>query len=62
LILGVFTHYALDLLMLDGGMSLLYPFTPLKWQIGIISVTDYNLTIISIITASIIYYLYKKVI
>ena len=62
LILGVFTHYALDLLMLDGGMSLLYPFTTLKWQIGIISVTDYNLTIISVITASITYYLYKKAI
>ena len=62
LTLGVFTHYALDLLMLDGGMSLLYPFTPLKWQIGIISVTDYNLTIISIITASIVYYFYKRVI
>ena len=62
LILGISTHYVLDLLMLNGGISFLYPFAPLKWQIGIISVTDYSLTIISIITASIVYYLYKKVI
>lgn len=61
LILGISTHYILDLLIFNGGMPLLYPFTPLKWQIGIISVTDYNLTIISIITASIVYCLYKKV-
>ena len=62
LILGVSTHYALDFLMLNGGMSFLYPFSPLKWQIGIISMTDYNITIISIIAAIIVYYIYKNVI
>jgi hypothetical protein len=61
LILGISTHYILDLLIFNGGISLLYPFTPLKWQIGIISVTDYSFTIISIITASIVYCIYKKV-
>ncbi|MGZ7117965.1 MAG: metal-dependent hydrolase, partial [Methanobacterium sp.] len=49
LALGIFTHYALDLLMFSGGISILYPFSAIKWQIGIISVTDYKITIISII-------------
>ncbi|MGZ7067927.1 MAG: metal-dependent hydrolase [Methanobacterium sp.] len=57
LALGIFTHYALDLLMFSGGISILYPFSAIKWQIGIISVTDYKITIISIIAAFLVFLL-----
>ena len=60
LIMGIGTHYVLDLLMFSGGMELFYPFSPLKFQIGIISVTDFNITIISIILAFFVYLAYKK--
>ncbi|HML06465.1 MAG TPA: metal-dependent hydrolase [Methanobacterium sp.] len=61
LVLGISTHYILDLLMLNGGMSLLYPLSLIKWQIGIISVTDYNITIISIIAAFLVFLINKNV-
>ncbi|MGB9980311.1 metal-dependent hydrolase [Methanobacterium sp.] len=61
LVLGISTHYALDLLLFNGGMYLLYPFNPVKWQIGIISVTDYNITIVSIVAALVVYSIYKTV-
>lgn len=61
LILGVSIHYLLDLLLFNGGMYLLYPFSSLKFQIGIISVTDYNITILSIVAALVVYFIYKKV-
>lgn len=60
LTLGIFTHYALDILLFNGGIAILYPFSPIKWQIGIISVTDYNITIISIIVSIIVYFIYTK--
>ncbi|MGZ7068279.1 MAG: metal-dependent hydrolase [Methanobacterium sp.] len=60
LALGIFTHYALDFLMFSGGMSILYPFSALKWQIGIISVTDYRITVISIIAAFLLFLLKKN--
>ena len=61
LILGISTHYTLDMLLFNGGMCLLYPFSPLKFNIGIISVTDFNITILSIIIALVIYFIYKAV-
>lgn len=61
LTLGIFTHYALDMLLFNGGIAILYPFSPIKWQIGIISATDYNITIISIIIAMIIYFFHIKI-
>lgn len=61
LIIGIVTHYALDLLLFSGGMELLYPLTPLKFQIGIISITDVNITLISIILAFFVFIAYKRV-
>ncbi len=60
LAIGIGTHYALDLLMFSGGMEIFYPFSSLKFQIGIISVTDFHVTILSIIIASIVFLVYKK--
>ena len=60
LAIGVGTHYALDLLMFSGGMEIFYPFSTLKFQIGIISVTDFHVTILSIILASVVFLVYKK--
>ena len=59
LILGFSTHYILDFLMFDGGLYLLYPFSLVKLQAGIISVVDYNITLIAIIIAVIVYFIYK---
>lgn len=58
---GIITHYALDLLLFNGGICLFYPFSPLEFQIGIFSVTDYNITIGSIIAAFMVYFIYKRV-
>ncbi len=60
LAIGIGTHYVLDLLLFSGGMEIFYPFSTLKFQIGIISVTDLNITILSIILASIVFLVYKK--
>ena len=60
LAIGIGTHYVLDLLLFGGGMEILYPFSTLKFQIGIIPVTDLNITILSIILASIVFLVYKK--
>jgi hypothetical protein len=60
LAIGIGTHYALDLLLFSGGMEIFYPFSTLKFQIGIISVTDFNITILSIILAAIVFLVYKK--
>ena len=61
LVLGIFTHFALDLLLFSGGMSLLYPLSLAKYQIGIISATDPNITTLSIIIALVVYLFYRKV-
>jgi hypothetical protein len=60
LAMGITTHYVLDLLLFSGGMEIFYPFSTLKFQIGIISVTDLHITILSIILASIVFLVYKK--
>jgi len=60
LAIGIGIHYVLDLLLFSGGMEIFYPFSTLKFQIGIISVTDLNITILSIILASIVFLVYKK--
>ena len=60
LIMGIGTHYILDLLLFGGGMELFYPLSSLKFQIGIISITDLNITLISIILALFVYLAYKK--
>ena len=60
LAMGIGTHYALDLLLFSGGMEIFYPFSTLKFQIGIISNTDFTITILSIILATIVFLVYKK--
>lgn len=61
LIMGIVTHYMLDLLLFSGGMAIFYPLNPLKFQIGIISITDLNITLISIILASFVFIAYKMI-
>ncbi|WP_414468866.1 metal-dependent hydrolase [Methanobacterium sp. ACI-7] len=61
LIMGIATHYMLDLLLFSGGMAIFYPLNPLKFQIGIISITDFNITLISIILAFFVFIAYKMV-
>ena len=61
LTLGIITHYALDLLETDlsGGMYLLYPLTWNQWQLGLISTDNYQVTIISVIVALVVYIIYR---
>ena len=49
LVLGVATHYALDLLLtnLNGGMVLLFPFSWASWTLNIIPDDDLNITILA---------------
>lgn len=63
LLLGVLTHYALDLLLtnLSGGIYLLFPFTWNYLQFDIIPDDDYSLTIISIFVAVLVYFMSKYV-
>lgn len=57
LVLGVLTHYALDLLLtnLNGGMALLFPFSWSTWQLDIIPDDDFHITILAIGLALIVY-------
>jgi len=54
---GALTHYALDVFLvnLNGGMSLIFPFSWEKLEFWFIPVDDYNLTILAIILALIVY-------
>ncbi len=49
LVLGVATHYALDLLLINlgGGMMLLFPFSWNSWTLNIIPDDDLNITILA---------------
>lgn len=60
---GIFTHYVLDLLLEtnNNGMYLFFPFNWSQWQLGIISNTDYTITIIAIICAVLVYFTSKKI-
>lgn len=61
LVLGVFTHYALDSLLtyVSGGMLLLFPFSWITWQLRVIPVDDYNLMILVFVIALIVYFVSK---
>lgn len=61
LIFGIITHYALDILIFSGGMELLYPFSSIKFQIGVISIIDFNITIISIVLAFFVFIACKMI-
>ncbi len=57
LLLGVLTHYALDLLLtnLNSGIYLLFPFSWNSWQLDIIPDDDFHITIVAIILAVLVY-------
>lgn len=59
--LGIATHYILDLMLinLNGGMYLLYPLSWDRYALNLISSSDYNITIVALIIAFIVY-LFKK--
>ena len=58
LVLGVATHYALDLLLinLDGGMELLFPFSWNSWALNVIPDDDFHITILAIGLALVVYF------
>ena len=58
LVLGVATHYALDLLIinLNGGMTMLFPFSWDVWAINVIPADDYHITILAIGLALVVYF------
>ncbi len=62
LILGVFTHFALDSLLtyVSGGMLLLFPFSWETWQLRIIPVDDYNTMILALFIAVFVYVISLK--
>lgn len=57
LVLGIVTHFALDLLMIysGGGIYLLYPLSFNQWQMGLITYSDYQITILVLIFAVLVY-------
>lgn len=58
LVLGVATHYALDLLLinLDGGMALLFPFSWDTWALNVIPDDDYHITVLAMGLALVVYF------
>ena len=57
LVLGVATHYALDLLLtnLSGGMALLFPFSWDTWALNIIPDDDWHITLLAMGLAVVVY-------
>ncbi|OEC86068.1 MULTISPECIES: metal-dependent hydrolase [Methanobacterium] len=57
LVLGVMTHYALDLLLINlgGGMALLFPLSWTKWTLNIIPDDDLNITILAVGLTMVVY-------
>ena len=58
LMLGVATHYVLDLLLinLDGGMQMLFPFSWNSWALNVIPDDDWHITILAMGLAVIVYF------
>jgi hypothetical protein len=58
LVLGVATHYALDLLLtnLNGGMEMLFPFSWNSWTLNVIPDDDWHITLLAVGLALIIYF------
>ena len=57
LLLGVATHYALDLLLtnLGGGMAMLFPFSWDTWALNIIPDDDWHITLLAMGLAVVVY-------
>jgi len=65
LIIGVATHFILDLFLLNvsGGMPLLFPLSWEGWHLDIIRSDDYTMTILAIVAAVVVYiayFMYEK--
>ena len=60
LAIGIFTHFIFDFLLVHVavGIKILYPFSWKEWQLYLIRSDEYFMTIIAIISAIIIYFLY----
>jgi hypothetical protein len=55
--LGILTHYALDLLLiqLGNGMYLLYPASWMGFTLNLVPNDDYNITIVALVIALVVY-------
>jgi hypothetical protein len=60
LLLGVITHFGLDLLLIGWGITLFYPFYWGQWQLGLVATDDYILTFISLVLALVAYLLSRR--
>ena len=62
LIVGIATHFILDLLLVDisGGLPLLFPFSWSEWQLNLIQSNDYDymITIYAIAAAVVVFLIY----
>lgn len=58
LLLGVATHYTLDLLLinLNGGMIMLFPFSWDTWAVNVVPNDDWHITLFAIGLAVVVYF------
>ena len=58
LVLGIATHYALDLLLtnLNGGMVMLFPFSWNSWTLNVIPDDDWHITLLTMGLALVVYF------
>ena len=58
--IGIITHFVLDffLVHVSGGMKLLFPISWSEWQYYLIRYDDYNMTIVAILAAILVYIFY----
>jgi membrane-bound metal-dependent hydrolase YbcI (DUF457 family) len=61
IVLGVLTHFFLDLLLyhLNGGMHLFYPFSWQTFSLNLVPNDDFNITIIALLVALSVYIIFK---
>lgn len=61
--LGVFTHYALDLILehVSGGIYLFYPFSWWQWQLEFTNSSDYLITLLALAIAGFVYLIGREV-
>jgi hypothetical protein len=59
--LGILTHYALDLLLvqLGYGMALFYPVSWTGFTLNLVPSDDYNITIVALVVALVVYLVTK---
>ncbi|MCE5213849.1 MAG: metal-dependent hydrolase [Methanobacterium sp.] len=62
LLLGMVTHFGLDLLLenVGGGIILFYPFYWGGWQLNLVATDDYHITIISLVLALLAYLVSRR--